>query len=290
MSSLRLYHYILYFCFLCCILSSCINENMEGCRHFALTVKAVGADGEDINIDSLHSLSVFMFKDNAFVGMLPAGSGGLYQLGYDKDASLTFVAWANLNTDSLNIPKLSVGTKIEDALVQLKQDGGYDLSCSDLFYARKDFLATRSSGAQEDTATLVLKRTVSSLTITTKHLEQYFGKSSSYRYEVHGTKNSFNFLGELTGYDASYSPVSYFDTNSFFLAPAFHVFPSGDNEQISVDIYRGDTRIFTANTDTHGVPLKAVAGKQVNILIDLCSASFTFKVSPWGIFEQNVEF
>ncbi len=290
MSSLGLYRYIFYFCFLCCIISSCINEDIEGCRHFALTVKAVGADGEDINIDYLHSLSVFMFKDNAFVGMLPSGSDGLYQLGYDKDASLTFVAWANLNADSLNVPKLSVGTKIDDALVRLKQDGGYDLSCSDLFYARKDFLATRSSGVQEDTATLVLQRTVSSLTITTKHLEQYFGESSSYRYEIRGTKNSFNFLGELTGSDASYSPVSYFDANRNFVAPVFHVFPSGENSQISVDIYRGDTRIFTANTDTHGVPLSAVAGKQVNILIDFCSSSFTFKVSPWGVFEQNVEF
>jgi len=290
MSSRRLYRYILYFCFLCCFVSSCINEDIEGCRHFALTVKAVGADGEDINIDSLHSLSVFMFKDNAYVGMVPSGSDGTYQLGYDKGVSLTFVAWANLNSDSLNVSRLSAGTKIEDALVQLKQDGGYDLSCSDLFYARKDFLATRSSGAQEDTATLVLKRTVSSLTITAKHLEQYFGQSPSYRYEVRGTKNTFNFLGELTGYDASYSPVSYFDSNRNFVTPVFHVFPSGDNEQVSVDIYRGDTRIFTANTDTHGVPLKAVVGKQVNILIDFSSASFTFKVSPWGVFEQNVEF
>jgi len=253
MSLPRLYHYILSICLLCCIVSSCIKEDMEGCRHFALTVKAVSADGEDINIDSLHSLSVFMFKDNAFLGMLPAGSDGLYQLGYDKDASFTFVAWANLNADSLNMSKISVGTKIEDALVQLKQDGGYNLSCSDLFYARKDFLATRSSGAQEDTAALVLKRTVSSLTITTKHLEQYFGKSSSYRYEVRGTKNTLNFLGELTGDNASYSPISYFETSRNFIAPAFHVFPSGDNDQISVDIYRGDTRIFTANTDTHGL-------------------------------------
>jgi len=227
---------------LCCFLSSCINEDIAGCRHFALTVKAVGADGEDINIDYLHSRSVFMFKDNAFVGILSAGSGRTYQLGYDKIASLAFLAWENLDSDSLNIPKLSLGSKIEDTLIQLKQDGGYDLSCS-------DFLATCSSGVQEDTATLVLQRTVSSLTITTKHLEQYFGESPSYRYEIRGTKNSFNFLGELTGFDASYSPVSYFDDNCNFVAPVFHVFPSGENSPISVDLYRGETKIFTANTD-----------------------------------------
>lgn len=249
MSSLRLYRYIYYFCFLCCLLSSCINEDIAGCRHFALTVKTVGADGEDINIDYLHSRSVFMFKDNAFVGILSAGSGRTYQLGNDKIASLAFLAWENLDSDSLNIPKLSLGNKIEDTLIQFKQDGGSDLSCSDLFYARKDFLATCSSGVQEDTATLVLQRTAYSLTIITKHFEQYFGESPSYRYEIRGTKNSFNSLGELTGFDVSYSLVSYFDDNCNFVAPVFHVFPFGENSPISVDLYRGETEIFTANTD-----------------------------------------
>jgi hypothetical protein len=263
---------------------------MDSCRHYVLTVKAVGADGEDININALHSLNVYMFKDNKYVGVVPVQPDGAFQLGYDKGASLTFVAWANLKSDSLNIPKIEFGTNMEDALIKLKTGSGYDLSSSDLFYARKDFLATRTVTSQDDTATLVLKRSVSSITVTTKHLVEYFGNSSYYRYEIRGTRNSLNFLNEQIGTDAIFSPISYFDVNRQFVTPVFYVFPSKDNQQISVDIYRGETRIFTTNTDMYGTPLKAVVGKQVNVLIDFRSASITFSVNPWMSSMQNVDF
>lgn len=287
MSLHKYYLYIIYFCLLQLCVSSCVNEDMNGCRYYALTVKAVGADGEDICIDSLHSLNVYMFKNNALVSTIPVQANGTFQLGYDKDASLTFVAWANLKTESLNLSKLNVGTKIEDALVELKKENGYNLTSTDLFYARKDFSSTRSS-LVEDTAILVLKRTVSSLTIVTKHLTEYFGHSSSYRYEIHGTKKMLNFWGEPFGEEADYSPLTYFDENRNFIAPAFNVFPSIDNEPITVDIFCGENRVFTTSTDMNGVPLKAEAGKQVNILIDFRSALLTFTVSPWNSIVQYV--
>lgn len=286
MSSHKLYLYLIFFCLLQFSISSCINENMEGCRHYALTVKAVSADGEDINLDSLPNLGVYMFKDNEFVGMLSKSEDGLYQVGYDKDVSLTFVALTNLNSDSLNV-KLSIGTKIEDAFIQLKRDGGYDLPSSDLFYARKDFVYT-SSSESKDTATLVLKRTVSSINIVTKHLVEHYGNSSSYHYEIHGTKNSLNFLGELVGGEAVYSPVSYFDVNRNFVAPTFYVFPVNSDGNIEIDIYRGIEKIFSATTDSNGNSLKAIAGKQLNVVIDFSSLSLNFIVSPWGVVEQNV--
>jgi hypothetical protein len=291
MSSHKLYLNILYFCLLSLCLCSCVNENMQGCRHYALTVKAVGADGEDINPDSLHFMGIYMFKNGEFVGMLSKGGDGTYQLGYDKDASLTFVAWANLNSDSLKVPKLAVGTKIEDALIKLKTDGGYNLSSSDLFYARKDFTSTRSSDSQDaDTATLILQRTISSMSITTKHLIECFGNSSSYHYEIHGTKNSLNFLGELVGGEAIYSPISYFDENRNYITPTFYVFPSNSDANIEVDIYRGIEKLFSATTDSSGNSLKAIAGKQLNILIDFSLSSFTFKITPWGNVEQDATF
>lgn len=275
-------------------LNGCIMDDMSGCSQYELTVKAVTSDGEDISLDSFHSLGVYLFADSSFVKVLYPDENGKYLLGYDKGVSLTFVAWGNLSSDSIIPPVLKIGTNIKDALVQLKKNGEYSYSSPELFYASQTISSssTRSLDVESDTVSLLLKRKVGALTIMTKNLELYFGKSDNYRYVIRETKNTLNFLGELTGEEANYSPYSYFDENRILTAPAFNVFPSETDGQIEVDIYRGDTKVYATTTDSSGNPIKVLPGKQSNIYISIefCDITLQYIVSPWGVVGQNVEF
>ena len=298
------------------LLGSCVLEDMDNCAQYKLTVKIVGTDGYELPSGTVDTVNVYLFDEAGFVRMVSTDKSGDLMFGYDKDQELTLVAWGNLKKDSLVVPTLTKGESPEEALVELRKLEDYDLSSTDLFYARytvrgdsvveateatatavavvgegtvtassSSLAGLRSSGASSDTLTLSLERMVASLSITGKYMSERFGTdTASYHFVVRSTKDALNFLGSPAGDTASYVPGTSVDADEQLVTPVIRVLPTPTDETLIIDLYRGDSLLYSTTTDSDGNALQAIAGKQLNVVL-IFSYSFvrvTVTVTPWG--------
>ncbi|MCI1683039.1 MAG: FimB/Mfa2 family fimbrial subunit [Bacteroides sp.] len=279
----------------CLLMQSCVREQMDDCVQYELTVNAVDGEGGDvISSGAVTSINLYLFDENGFVRSLPKGSSTNYLFSTDKNDALTLVAWGNLKGDSLILPQLSVGTSLEDAKIELLQTmGGYDLPVTDLFYSRREINSTTTRGMQSDTIRLVMKRFSAALSVHVSHAAEYFGSAvGKLHLVVRGTGTFLNFLGEPSDEEADYAPVLKPVTGADeWVTPLFRVFPTGEDQRISIDLYRDDALLFTITTDDQGNTLRALPGKETHVTMDFRFARLHISVSvkPWGSTDQNVE-
>jgi hypothetical protein len=101
---------------------------------------------------------------------------------------------------------------------------------------------------------------------------------------VRGAKNAINFKGELCGTEASYAPPVSFDSKGNLVTTVFRIFPPENEDYITVDIYRGNNKLYSVNADSKGDLFRSEAGSQLNIIIDFAHNNANIKVviSPWG--------
>jgi|WetSurMetagenome_2_1015567.scaffolds.fasta_scaffold35882_3 hypothetical protein len=281
------------------LLGGCVLENMGDCTQYKLTVKIVGADGYELPSGTVDTVNVYLFDKTGFVRMVQTDKDNDFIFGYDKDDELTLVTWGNLKKDSLLVPTLTKGENPEEVLVQLRELEGYDLSSTDLFYARYTVhgdsvvpALLRSTSASSDTITLSLERMVASLSITGKYMSERFGTDTAgYRFVVRSAKNALNFLGVPAGDTASYVPGTSMNTDGQLVTPVIRVLPTLTDETLVVDLYRGSTLLYSTTTDSEGNALRAIAGKQLNVTLDFrySFVRVTVTVTPWGEVVQDTE-
>ena len=127
---------------------SCVREDTGDCMQYEIHVRVVDAAGNDLTQSGvLEKSEVYLFGENGFVRMVPAGVSSDYLFGNHKEARLTLVAWGNIKEDTLITAKIKPGTLLEEARLKLKQHAeGSHLPVTDLFYCRKELnnTATRS--------------------------------------------------------------------------------------------------------------------------------------------------
>lgn len=284
---------------LCALPTSCVREDVDGCLQYSLSVKVVDTDGNDITSSgAVTSVDLYLFDADGFVRLIPKGTSTDYIFAEEESSDLTLVAWGNLKADSLEIPELAVGTSLEDAQIQLLQRlNGNDLPSTDLFYSRlelSDSTIAATRGISQTTATLVLQRLSASMSILTYSFTDHFGETQdgdTCRIVVRGAGNSINFLGKLTGGDAGYEPDIQESSTGDLYAPSFRIFPTEEGGSLAIDIYRGDTLLFTTSTDDEGDALQASAGNHLSVSIDFANANAKIKVSVtnWEDIDQNTE-
>lgn len=285
-------------CTVCMLLilvpASCVREDTENCVQYELNVRAVDVEGNDLTQSgALQKADVYLFNENGFVRMVPAGVSSDYLFGHDKSEKLTLVAWGNIKEDTLVIAPITPGTSIEDAHLKLKQhEEGSHLPITDIFYCRKELANTTTRGMQEESVTLVMERMAAGLSIRTRYLaERYPYKGTPYTFIVRGTGTEIDFTGKITGENAGYKPQSTTDEKGDVYAPPFRIFPTGQEECIEIDIYRKQEKICTVTQDDDFKPLRAPVGKQTNIDIDFRYAEVKVFVTvvPWGTISQDTE-
>ncbi|WP_321479617.1 FimB/Mfa2 family fimbrial subunit [uncultured Bacteroides sp.] len=292
---------VLLACLICIALlpSGCVREDVNGCVQYSLSVKVVDTEGNDITTSgTVTSVKLYLFDQKGFVRIIPEGTSTDFLLGEEYGKSVTLVAWGNLKMDSLQLSGLTVGTSLKDARVQLLQRvNGNNLPSTDLFYSRVEFSGNEDAttrGMNESTATLVLERMSAAVSIKTYSLSDYFGQAQqgeAYRIVVRGAGNALNFLGNPTGGDAGYEPDIQTSSLGDLYAPAFRVFPTESNAALSIDLYKGEEKIFTTSTDDQGDPLQAPAGKQIDVNIDFSHArvKVSVKISDWDQVGQDTQ-
>ena len=140
--------------------ASCVREDTSACMQYEVNVRVVDAEGNDLTeSEVLEKSEVYLFGENGFVRMIPAGVSSDYLFGHYKDDRLTLVAWGNVKEDTLITAEIKPGTPIEEARLKLKQySEGNHLPVTDLFYCRKELSNTATRGIREESVTLVMDR------------------------------------------------------------------------------------------------------------------------------------
>ncbi len=274
--------------------ASCVREDTSACMQYEVNVRVVDAEGNDLTeSEVLEKSEVYLFGENGFVRMIPAGVSSDYLFGHYKDDRLTLVAWGNVKEDTLITAEIKPGTPIEEARLKLKQYArGNHLPVTDLFYCRKELSNTATRGIREESITLVMERLAAGLSIRARYLtERYADKGEGYTFIVKGTGSEMNFMGKVSGEDSGYKPLTLTDGQGDAYTPPFRIFPTEEGEYIEVEIYRGQEKLCTVTHDEQQQPLCAAAGKQTDIEIDFRYAEVrTFvTVLPWGEVEQETE-
>lgn len=273
---------------------SCVREDTGDCMQYEIHVRVVDAAGNDLTQSGvLEKSEVYLFGENGFVRMVPAGVSSDYLFGNHKEARLTLVAWGNIKEDTLITAKIKPGTLLEEARLKLKQHAeGSHLPVTDLFYCRKELNNTATRSIQEEKITLVMERMTAGLSIRTRYLaERYPYQGETYTFIVRGTGSEVDFMGKVTGENARYKPPTFTDEQGDAYAPPFRIFPTQEEECIEVEIYRGQEKLCTITQDNELHLLRAEAGKQTDIEIDFRKTEIRVfvKVLPWGEVEQETE-
>lgn len=274
-----------------------VREQVDDCLQYALTVKAVDAEGNDLTSSgALTNVDIYLFDNVGFIRRVPAGTSADFLFGHDKSTALTLVAWGNLKADSLELPEITVGTPIDQARLSLRSlENGNNLPITDLFYSRQVMEPSSSvttRGLVEENITLVLERRAAGMSIRTRGMTECFGSiGKPYRFVVSGTGNALNFLGQTTGEDAGYEPASVTDKQGDAYAAPFRIFPTEASQRIEIDILRGNETLFTIAEDREGKPLVALPGQQLDVDVNFRYAMVrvTVTIVPWGEVNQETE-
>lgn len=265
------------------------------CRQYALNIRAVDAEGNDLTTSGiLEKADIYLFNERGFVRMVPRGVSSDYLFAEDKSEKLTLIAWGNVKEDTLITAQIAPGTPIEEARLQLRQHAeGNHLPVTDLFHCRKDLQKpTATRAMEEESITLVMQRLVAGISIRTRYLaERYPHDGQPCHFIVRGTGCELDFTGKVTGSGSGYRPASATDDKGDVYAPPFHIFPTGDGEQIEIDVFCGQQKLCTIARDNDFRPLCAPAGKQTDIDLDFRYAkpNVNITIVPWGETNQETE-
>lgn len=206
---------------------SCVREDTGDCMQYEIHVRVVDAAGNDLTQSGvLEKSEVYLFGENGFVRMVPAGVSSDYLFGNHKEARLTLVAWGNIKEDTLITAKIKPGTLLEEARLKLKQHAeGSHLPVTDLFYCRKEPEQHRYKEHTRGKITLVMERMTAGLSIRTRYLaERYPYQGETYTFIVRGTGSEVDFMGKVTGENARYKPPTFTDEQGDAYAPPFAYF------------------------------------------------------------------
>lgn len=273
--------------------TSCIKEDLSDCRNYDLTMKVVDAEGEDISSSgAIHDLKAYLFGNDKFIKELPIDSGKI-TFTYSKSVPVTVVAWGNLQNDTLDLPQLTSGMGITEALVQLKKSNTQTLSAPDLFYQSYSSVSTKSD-VDEEVVELSLKRRTAQMHISFGGIITAFGGTEDeYSYIIKGAGYGLNFKGEaLLSDEHPYKPTTSWNTLNRLETPIFSIIPDDNNDDyVQVNLYKGEKLVYSIQSDTYGNKLKAVPGKMLNVIVDFATIYINVSIVsiiPWGQVQQQV--
>lgn len=258
---------------------------------FSVSIQAI-VDGKDQTVEGeIENVTLFAFdKNNDFVKQINVDKSTIINrrnikieaAGTDR---LTIIAWGGMSSDKEALTSMNQARIISDLELQLKQNNGVALSPNDLFYGKS--IIYRSSTKAEGTQTIAMERKVSSINLSTKGLEKYFGnQNGTYVYKIKKTKSAFDYNGELTGDDVEYVFSASFNEKGELVSETSPILPASE---ITVELYKDGNLVFSAQNDKKGQKLSASQGKQMNYVFSFSGKVYTnLVVSDWNTTVQYV--
>lgn len=264
-------------------------------HHHYLVVRSFDADANDITgTGAVKEVSLYVFdKNGTYLETISAGENQRISLNYEESSPITVVAWGNSGRGRQKMPELVPGkSRLEEAFLTLLSGAGvYALSPDDLFFGRATLDlggATYRNGMEHR---LPIKRHAASMSIRVTGLREFVGTSDTdFYFVVRGTQQRLDFTGNLSGDAAAYKPGVLMNENGQFVSGIFNTFPSAGTG-ISIEIYKGGTKVYTVSTDEAGRPLVLSPGRLLNVLIELAGGQkVSISVSEWGKVDISQDF
>lgn len=285
--------------------ASCIKDDLSGCPSphvsgLTLQVKAYDADGVTLDSETIKDITLYVFdKDKTLLDILHTSLSELVTLDYPGHDVLKLVAWGNGRQGGQTLSALRQGDHLETAFVSLIHQPQTRItypvagSPDDLFYGTIDIQTSADAPSAAGTLSakeLPLRRKVSGVAVTARHLKEYVGSSDGdFHYILRKTGNMLDFYGLPNGTDVSYRPEASFNDQGHFVSSVFNILPTDD--ELRIDIYHRDVLRTTIISDSSGKPLRVTEGRLLNVLVDFKGdISVEVKVTDWGKQEIWKEF
>lgn len=278
------------------MMSSCTKDDLSSCyTPYSLTIQvSVAPEQSDRQPVQSAVLYVFDTHTGTLLGQHMVSKQDIDNrkeiiLDYKNNNELTVVCWGN--TGNMLAPITNTGT-LNDLKITLQSANGIAASPNDLFFGttridQKADTRTQPYAVRE----LSIERIVSSIVIKTKHLKEWMGTTSNdFHYVVRQTQSVLDFNGLISGPLVGYIPQGIFnDVTKDFITNVFNVLPSTDGNVIEVDIYHGNTLVYTLSKDENNHPIKAVRDRLLNIVIDFgARMEVNVNLTPWGDIDQSI--
>jgi hypothetical protein len=312
------------------LLTGCLKDDNTDCpRPFQVTVRALDADRRDITASGeAEQVILFVFdQDKQLIDAYELNTAHVtnkrpVDIVFEYGAVPEYVifdAWANLD-DCVHFCNPSDVSQRNDMYVKLKKDDGllalaaYQRametrrgdrtavdSPGDIFNGTLERVEIEYGGNEYGKSYVVdILRKTAAVHIRTINLENFNNnRKGSYRYEVHGAVDGLDYSGEFTGNLIKHLPDSHFDSNKHFVTNGtFRKFvseqksPAHQNEDVLIDIYFEDELIYTVDQDADGNPFAPVAGRTLNIIIelsnDMAKIDVRTVVTPWKVVWEEI--
>lgn len=258
---------------------------------FSLKVALVDNEGEDITTRNVvKDIALFVFdKNEKFYSRINIDAQSIIERREVKitcpgSDQITVIAWGGLTGNSETIANLSKGSSsINDFTISLNHEEGIANPTGDIFYGQH-IIRTSISKSTTTTDELVMERKAASISLTTSGITS--SKNDIFSYKIKNTKSAFNYNGELTGEVIEYVIPASFDKKGNLTMSTTSIFPSSE---ITIELYKNDELIFSAQKDENSRNLAAKSGKLLDVFFNYNSTlSIQTVVVPWGSIIQNV--
>lgn len=259
---------------------------------FSLKVALVDNEGEDITTKNVvKNIALFVFdKNEKYYSRLDIDAQSIIErrevkITCPESDQITVIAWGGLTENSESIANLSKGiSSINDFTLSLNHEEGIANLTGDIFYGQHLIRASISSKSTNSTDELVMERKAASVSLTTSGIIPT--KNDIFSYKIKNTKSAFNHNGELTGETIEYIIPASFDKKGNLTMDTASIFPSSE---ITIELYKNDELIFSAEKDKNSRSLSAKSGKLLDVFFDFNSTlSVQTVIVPWGTIIQNI--
>lgn len=287
--------------------TSCINEDLDACQRYSLTLRVLNLDGDDITVGSSEDVehaSVFVFDENGkYLEKIKMTSAQItsetpIQVNYPATAKLQIVAWGNVDNDR---QELQVGSTIEDLKVQIAKSGNYAQSPDSLFYGKKDI--SLDQGTLIKNEELPIQLAVGRLQMRTLNLQAGIAKIAQQsglraddvncQFYFDRTLDQLNASCEVEGENATYNPDAEWVGGEWEMTDYALIFPG----ELQLGVFEASGSIsIEKDEDTDYVDktkLRAAAGHDTIVVFvwgdDGEYLGARVKVRPWGYVEDDIE-
>lgn len=259
---------------------------------FSLKVALVDSEGKDITTKNVvQEIALFVFDQNEkFYNRINIDSQSIIERREVKitcpgSERITVIAWGGLTEDSETIANLSQGnSSISDFTLSLNHEEGIANPAGDIFYGQHLIRTSINPKSANTSNELVMERKVASISLGTSGITA--SPNDIFSYKIKNTKSAFNYNGELTGEAIEYIIPASFDKKGNLTTSTISIFPSS---KITIELYKNDELIFSAEKDENSKNLAANSGKLLDVFFDYSSTlSVQTTIVPWGVVIQNI--
>ncbi|NDV94832.1 hypothetical protein D0T84_07855 [Dysgonomonas sp. 521] len=287
------------------LITGCVKDDNSDCRKSCQMVIQVldGYNNDITETDVVDDVVLYLFgSESKYMDSIPIPTQSVRSrtpitINYPEHSHITAVVWCNTEGDNTIVDDVKEGDSLTTPLdINLNMEGTSGQneiysSPEDLFHGYKRI--DMEDGGGSFTTELKVKRKISSIIVIAKHLKDWAGGGSDDEYYilVHGTRKIYSLVdGKLGEDDAIHRPDVSFDDNDYLVSSLFNTFPSGPDQRVEVEIFKGDNRIYRASLDQNGNPFVAEEGRTLQVEIDFSgSISVNVSVNPWHVINQYSE-